>query len=235
MELLGYGTSAERLPVSCHLIKITMVSLIRNHRCGVPGIDPRGVSFLVDREPLAETNSAHGNKGVNGLTLSSDGRYLVSLGMDENIRLWDTDSGHNTLVNYGNYWRNRFKSHLQAVVSDADVWPPLLFVPSDDQQVLVFSLLDGRLTKRLKGAYGRVTSVERRSSYQEFYSGSREGEILVWEPTKTSTTGAPITVNNSYVGSLSLEDDMAMESTAEMNVSDCFYLDHQPRKTNALT
>ncbi|KAI8079841.1 excision repair cross-complementing rodent repair deficiency, complementation group 8 [Halteromyces radiatus] len=139
---------------------------------------------LVDRDPLAETNSAHGNKGVNGMTLSSDGRYLVTLGMDEKIRLWDTNNGHNTFVNYGSYWRNRFKSCLQAVVSDADVWPPLLFVPSDDQQVLVFGLMDGRLTKRLKGAYGRVTSVEQRSSYQELYSGSNEGEILVWEPTK---------------------------------------------------
>ncbi|ORZ15891.1 DNA excision repair protein ERCC-8 [Absidia repens] len=171
----------------------------------------------VDRDPLAETNSAHGNKGVNGLTLTSDGRYLVTLGMDEKIRLWDTTNGHNTFVNYGSYWRNRFKSHLQAVVSDADVWPPLLFVPSDDQQVLVYSLLDGRLTKRLKGAYGRVTSVERRSSYQELYSGSNEGEILVWEPTKKSST-VGTAVNNTTLGSTlttSFVDDMANNTTME--------------------
>ncbi|KAG0182116.1 DNA excision repair protein ERCC-8 [Apophysomyces sp. BC1034] len=71
---------------------------------------------------------------------------------------------------------------MQAVVSDADVWPPLLYVPSDDHQVLVFRLWDGRLVKRLKGAYGRVTSAETRPGFQELYSGSNDCEILVWEP-----------------------------------------------------
>ncbi|KAI8393546.1 excision repair cross-complementing rodent repair deficiency, complementation group 8, isoform CRA_f [Radiomyces spectabilis] len=145
----------------------------------------------VDRDPLAETNLAHG-KGVNGLTLSKDGTFLVSLGLDEKIRCWDTYSGHNTLVNYGSYFRNRFQSCLEAVVSDADVWPPLIYVPSDDHQVLVFGLLDGRLMARLRGAYGRVTSIEKRPAYQELYSGSNDCEILVWEPSSVnaSTTEA---------------------------------------------
>ncbi|KAG2190926.1 hypothetical protein INT46_008968 [Mucor plumbeus] len=133
------------------------------------------------QDPLAETNTAHG-KGVNGLSMTPDGRYLVSLGLDEKIRLWDTESGKNTLVNYGSSWRNRFKLHMEATVSSADVWPPLLYIPSDDRQVLVYRLLDGVLIQRLKGAYGRVICVEKRDAYQEFYSGSNGGEILVWEP-----------------------------------------------------
>ncbi|KAI9483338.1 MAG: WD40-repeat-containing domain protein [Benjaminiella poitrasii] len=135
----------------------------------------------IDRDPLAETNKAHG-KGVNGLTVTGDGRYLVSLGLDERIRLWDTKTGHNAFVNYGSSWRNRFKLCLQAAVSGPDVWPPLLFIPSDDRQVLVYSLLDGILIRRLKGAYGRVICIEKREAYQEFYSGSNGGEILIWEP-----------------------------------------------------
>jgi DNA excision repair protein ERCC-8 len=130
---------------------------------------------------LADTNTAHG-KGVNGLTVTSDGRYLVSLGLDEKIRLWDTETGHNTFVNYGSNWRNRFKLGLEATVSSMDVWPPLLYIPSDDRQVLVYGLLDGTLIRRLKGAYGRVICVENRDAYQELYSGSNGGEILVWEP-----------------------------------------------------
>lgn len=137
--------------------------------------------LLVDRDPLADTNTAHG-KGVNGLTVTKDGRYLVSLGLDEKIRLWDTKSGHNTFVNYGTNWRNRFKLCMEASVSSTDVWPPLLYIPSDDRQVLVFRLFEGLLVRRLKGAYGRVTCVEKREAYQEFYSGSNGGEILVWEP-----------------------------------------------------
>ncbi|KAL0145110.1 DNA excision repair protein ERCC-8-like protein [Mucor lusitanicus] len=119
------------------------------------------------RDPLAETNTAHG-KGVNGLTMTPDGRYLVSLGLDEKIRLWDTESGENTFVNYGSSWRNRFKLHMEATVSSTEV--------------LVYRLLDGVLVQRLKGAYGRVICVEKRDAYQEYYSGSNGGEILVWEP-----------------------------------------------------
>jgi DNA excision repair protein ERCC-8 len=114
--------------------------------------------------------------------VTKDGRYLVSLGLDEKIRLWDTKTGHNTFVNYGSSWRNRFKSSLEPTISSADVWPPLLYIPSDDRQVLVYRLLDGVLVKRLKGHYGRVTSVEKRDSYQEYYSGSSGGEVLIWEP-----------------------------------------------------
>lgn len=130
---------------------------------------------------MAKTNTAHG-RGVNGLTVTKDGRYLVSLGLDEKIRLWDTKTGYNTFVNYGSSWRNSLKLHLEATVSGPDVWPPLLYVPSDARQVLVYRLLDGVLVKRLKGAYGRVICVEKGEDYQEFYSGSSGSDILVWEP-----------------------------------------------------
>lgn len=136
---------------------------------------------IVDRDPLSDTNIAHG-KGINGLSVTKDGRYLVSLGLDEKIRLWDTQTGHNTFVNYGSTWRNRFKLALEPTTSSSDVWPPLLYIPSDDRQVLVYRLLDGVLIKRLKGHYGRVTCVEKREAYQEYYSGSNGGEILIWEP-----------------------------------------------------
>lgn len=137
--------------------------------------------ITVDQNPLGETNSAHG-RGINGLTVTDDGRFLVSLGLDEKIRLWNTQSGHNTFVNYGSSWRNRFKLCLQPALSSPDVWPPLLYIPSDDRQVLVYRLIDGMLVKRLKGAYGRVTSVENRESHQQLYSGSNAGDLLVWEP-----------------------------------------------------
>ena len=135
-----------------------------------------------DSGALADTNKAHG-AGVNGLVC--DGSRLVSLGLDEKLRLWDAYTGRNTLVNYGSLWRNRFQWHMEAAVSGPDVWPPLLYVPSDDQQVLVYELNTGRLSRRLKGAYGRVTAVEKRSGLQELYCASFDSEILVYEPSES--------------------------------------------------
>ncbi|KAI9492454.1 DNA excision repair protein ERCC-8 [Zychaea mexicana] len=135
----------------------------------------------VNNDPLADTNKAHG-AGVNGLVFSSDSERLITLGLDEKIRMWDAYTGRNTLVNYGSLWRNRFQWYMEATVSGPDVWPPLLYVPSDDQQVLVYELNTGRLSRRLKGAYGRVTCVEKRAGLQELYSGSIDCEVLVWEP-----------------------------------------------------
>ncbi|RCH78529.1 DNA excision repair protein ERCC-8, partial [Rhizopus stolonifer] len=131
-------------------------------------------------DPLSDMNTAHG-RGVNGLTMTKDGRFLVSLGLDEKIRLWNTQTGNNTFVNYGFNWRNRFELRMQATIDD-EAWPPLLYIPSDDRQVLVYRLFDGVLIRRLKGAYGRVICVEKREAYQELYSGSNGGEVLVWEP-----------------------------------------------------
>lgn len=156
-----------------------------------------------DADPLSSTNQAH-NRPINGLAFSSDGFYLISLGMDEKIRLWDAYTGQNTLVNYGPHLRNRSRTTIKPLIVDESVWPPLIFVPSDDHQVLAFDMLDGRLIKRLRGSYGRVTSVDKRpgkevsivdapygiimahieadaAAVQELYSASKDQEILVWE------------------------------------------------------
>ncbi|KAI9246522.1 excision repair cross-complementing rodent repair deficiency, complementation group 8 [Sporodiniella umbellata] len=125
--------------------------------------------------------TAH-RRGIHGLTITPDGNHLVSFGLDEKIRLWDTYTGQHLFVNYGSLWRNKTSVCFDAAISGSDVWPPLLYVPSNDRQILIYRLLDGQLVKRLKGAYGRVTCVESRESHQQLYSGSDAGDILVWEP-----------------------------------------------------
>ena len=114
-----------------------------------------------DSDPLSPTNQAH-NRPINGLAFSTDGFHIISLGMDEKIRLWDAYTGRNTLVNYGPHLRNRSRTTIKPLIVDESVWPPLVFVPSDDHQLLAFDMLDGRLVKRLRGSYGRVTSVDKR-------------------------------------------------------------------------
>ncbi|RUP45222.1 hypothetical protein BC936DRAFT_148458 [Jimgerdemannia flammicorona] len=145
-----------------------------------------------DADPLSPTNVAHGD-AVTGLTFTPTGHHLLSTSHDERLRLWDAWTGRNTLVNYGPYIRNRFDQALAPVVvsgggglgSAAGATgcdPPLVFHPGDDHQILVFDMFRGKLLKRLRGAYGRVTCICWRPDKEELYSGSNDHEILVWSP-----------------------------------------------------
>ena len=42
-------------------------------------------------------NTAH-NGRVNGLCFSGDGLYLITMGTDDRMRLWNSSTGENTLV-----------------------------------------------------------------------------------------------------------------------------------------
>lgn len=46
---------------------------------------------------LSSVNTAH-NGRVNGLCFTDDGLYLLTTGTDDRMRLWNSATGHNTLV-----------------------------------------------------------------------------------------------------------------------------------------
>jgi WD40 repeat protein len=48
---------------------------------------------------LSVTNRAH-DGDVNGLEFTSDGLHLVSIGHDDKMRVWDLETGLNTLVSW---------------------------------------------------------------------------------------------------------------------------------------
>lgn len=48
---------------------------------------------------LNSTNRAHDGV-VNGLEFTADGLHLVSIGHDEKMRVWDLETGLNTLVSF---------------------------------------------------------------------------------------------------------------------------------------
>ncbi|RUS14012.1 hypothetical protein BC937DRAFT_94476 [Endogone sp. FLAS-F59071] len=119
-----------------------------------------------ETDPLSPTNQAHSG-AVTGLCFHPTGHYLLSTAHDERLRLWDTWTGRNALVNYDPYICNQFDQPLAPLVvaaggagaGAAGCDPPLVFHPSDDRQILVFDMLKGKLVKRLRGSFGRVTCV----------------------------------------------------------------------------
>ncbi|XP_020088188.1 DNA excision repair protein ERCC-8-like isoform X4 [Ananas comosus] len=85
---------------------------------------------------------------VTGLRATSDGMYLLSSGSDSRLRLWDIESGCNTLVNFEAMRLQTSKaiqlaafqdSSLVFVPSMASVKDQELYTGSNDRQILVWS------------------------------------------------------------------------------------------------
>lgn len=62
---------------------------------GIAGYDGLGTGSR-----RREKGRAH-NGATNGLVWSDDGRFLVTTGHDERVRVWNMDTGANTLANFG--------------------------------------------------------------------------------------------------------------------------------------
>uniref|UniRef100_A0A672JFU4 DNA excision repair protein ERCC-8 n=1 Tax=Salarias fasciatus TaxID=181472 RepID=A0A672JFU4_SALFA len=123
-------------------------------------------------------NTAH-NGRVNGLCFTSDGLYLLTAGTDDRMRLWNSASGENTLVNYGKVC-NESRKRLQFTVSRG-CSPEFVFVPCGSS-VAVYALHTGELITMLRGHYNNVDCCEFHPDYQELYSGGKDCNILAWVP-----------------------------------------------------
>ncbi|XP_056145369.1 DNA excision repair protein ERCC-8 [Lampris incognitus] len=123
-------------------------------------------------------NTAH-NGRVNGLCFTEDGLYLLSMGTDDRMRMWNSATGQNTLVNYGMV-SNESRKGLKFTVS-CGCSPEFVFVPCGSS-VAVYILHTGELVTMLRGHYNNVDCCEFHPDYQELYSGGKDCNILAWVP-----------------------------------------------------
>ncbi|KAI9693894.1 MAG: hypothetical protein M1822_003165 [Bathelium mastoideum] len=176
--------------------------------------DSTGVAFSAGTGPGA--SGAHAAKGyrrnpdakahvgaVNSLLWTADGQYLISAGHDERVRVWDTSSGANTLVNFGPTVRNRGLATVTPVLSPKG-WigngKDLLFWPNE-REILGFEWKEGRLVKRLKvpreldheprnpravpkgrNVKDRIMDLAWRAYDAEMVSAHADGRIRTWRP-----------------------------------------------------
>lgn len=132
---------------------------------------------------LAETNIAH-HGTVNGISWTDDSVFLVSTGHDEKMRVWDMDTGMNTLVNFGPQLRNKSQQVLNPWVTGyQDAGCALVFHPCDDGVIRLYDLHSGNPISVLRSTPNqRVTSVVNRPGHVQYYSGSNDRNIHVWSP-----------------------------------------------------
>ncbi|XP_019517086.1 PREDICTED: DNA excision repair protein ERCC-8 [Hipposideros armiger] len=129
-------------------------------------------------QAVESANTAHNGK-VNGLCFTSDGLHLLTVGTDNRMRLWNSSSGENTLVNYGKVFNDSRKG-LKFTVS-CGCSSEFVFVPYGST-IAVFTIYSGEQITMLKGHYKSVDCCVFQSNFQELYSGSRDCNILAWVP-----------------------------------------------------
>ncbi|CAM8917765.1 unnamed protein product [Rhodiola kirilowii] len=114
---------------------------------------------------------------VTGLKVTEDGMYLLSAGSDSRLRLWDIESGRNTLVNYETARLQGTKPTQLAVTQDSS----LVYVPCMNS-VKAFDFWSGRTFKTFRGHYESVNCCCFNFHDQELYTGGNDRQILVWSP-----------------------------------------------------
>ncbi|XP_022518350.2 DNA excision repair protein ERCC-8 isoform X2 [Astyanax mexicanus] len=159
-------------------------------------------------------NTAHDGR-VNGLCFTHDGLYLLTTGTDDRMRLWNSSTGENTLVNYGKVV-NESRKGVKLTVSQG-CSPEFVFVPCGSS-VMVYALHTGEMITTLRGHYNNVDCCEFHPDYQELYSGGKDCNILAWVPvlrgpdTEDEETakvkgGASAAVNPAFEDAWSSDED----------------------------
>lgn len=101
--------------------------------------------------PMFRAAAQSHDDAVNGLHWTSDGKYIISAGMDSKIRVWDAATGANTLTSFGAMVQNKHAKTMSIITT-----PPCLSSSKDilfwanDQEILAFDLADGKVVTRLR-------------------------------------------------------------------------------------
>lgn len=122
------------------------------------------------------TKTAH-DGFVNGLCFTSNGLFLLSVGTDCCLRLWNVLTGQNQMINFG-YVTNDSKKSIQLDVS-ANTQPILAYVPSEGN-IFVYETETGQKVNTLLGHYNSVNCCYYHPEKVELYSGGHDRNILAW-------------------------------------------------------
>ncbi|KAL2040200.1 hypothetical protein N7G274_007103 [Stereocaulon virgatum] len=136
----------------------------------------------------------------NGVVWTDSGRFLVTAGHDERVRVWNVGVGANALAHFGPIIKNTHLSTLLPLIVPSNVgkFGDQVMLYPNEKEILMFDLFEGILYKRLKasraavaqasGSAGqrntrnRVTSLAWRAGNVEMYSAHSDGVIRAWKP-----------------------------------------------------
>ncbi|XP_063137791.1 DNA excision repair protein ERCC-8 isoform X4 [Rattus norvegicus] len=131
-------------------------------------------------QAVESANTAHNGK-VNGLCFTSDGLHLLTVGTDNRMRLWNSSSGDNTLVNYGKVC-NSSRKGLKFTVSHG-CNSEFVFVPYDST-IAMYAVYSGERLAMLKGHYKSVDCCVFQPNFQGFELNSScfQNSLVIYFP-----------------------------------------------------
>ncbi|TYZ59020.1 hypothetical protein PybrP1_005245 [[Pythium] brassicae (nom. inval.)] len=141
-----------------------------------------------DPHAAASVSSATAHlAGVNSLAYTPDGRFLLSSGVDQRLRLWNSATGEHAFANYeGVQNQVAARSVQMAVVQEADAASStLVFHPNGrDGQLNAYQVFGDRGTPLLRATahYGQITACVYRRTTRELFTGGEDGIIMKWQP-----------------------------------------------------
>ncbi|KAK4951912.1 hypothetical protein LTR10_009832 [Elasticomyces elasticus] len=159
---------------------------------GVVGYDGKGLGAR-----RRERGKAH-NGAVNGITWSEDCQHLVTTGLDERMRVWNMQTGANTLANFGPSLKNTHNTLTSPLLPPSILSAARTIYYPNAGEILCFDMHSGKLLKRLRAPQRtptasrtvhnlntRTTSLAWRAHDIEMYSAHSDGTIRCWRPRTT--------------------------------------------------
>ena len=140
------------------------------------------VTTVAARQRQLAAPTAH-NGAVTSLAYIGGGLLLLTAGRDHRMRLWDAETGANTLVHYPDAF-NTVRTHKQLAVTSAaggGAKGTRVFFPSRES-VLVYDALSGRQLRPLKGHLGEVNCCCAAQHDARVFSGGDDEMVHVWTP-----------------------------------------------------
>lgn len=162
-------------------------------------------------------NTAHDGL-VSGLCFTADGLHLVSFGSDNRMRVWNTSTGLNELINFGKIY-NDCRKNVKFAISQ-NTTPDIVYIPSESN-ISVFNLSTGDQIGSLSGHYNPVNCVYFDAQDQTLYSGGNDRNLLIWTP----ETEAVIAYQDSFQENSHQENHNGTASSERIGTADAWSSD----------
>lgn len=127
--------------------------------------------------PNVKTSLAH-HRGVKSLEFLPDTSHLLTLGADEQMYLWNVDTGQRVIVNYGPIPTEQMRLlTISCAQMKHDRNKSVVHVPCG-KSIRIYDILSGRRLSTLNGHLMPVTTCVYNRLSVELYSCSED--ILIW-------------------------------------------------------